>query len=95
MAKKRDRKETENSADGASQSGALDPPAFEEEGTSFADMQGQIRVEGDIEAWEDEETAPDLFASASDEDRVQAGGGHAQPQDEEPGDEDRPGLRRR
>jgi hypothetical protein len=80
MAKKRDRTEPEKRT---------------EEGTSFADTQGQDPGEGDIEAWDDEETAPDLFASASDEDRVQAGGAHAQPRDEEPGDKDRPDLRRR
>jgi hypothetical protein len=78
MAKKRDRKEPENS-----------------EGTSFAGTQEHHPGEGDIEAWEDEETAPDIFASASDEDRMPAGGGHTQRQDEEPAGTDRPGLGRR
>jgi len=65
------------------------------EGTSFAGTQEHELSEGDIEAWEDEETAPDIFASASDEDRMPAGGGNTQRQDEEPAGANRPGLGRR
>jgi hypothetical protein len=95
MAKKRDRKGLETREDRGYQSGVLDPRALEQEGTSFADVPGHYPSEGDIEAWEDEETAPDIFAEASDEDRMQASGGHTQRQDEEPGARESPGLRRR
>jgi len=84
MAKKRDSKGDQNStADRAYQSAIIDPRAFQEQGTSFAGEQSQQPTEGDIEAWEDEETAPDLFAMASDEDQMQARGGHTQRRDEE------------
>jgi hypothetical protein len=92
MAKKRDRKE--HRADSAFQSGVLDPRAFEGQGTSFADLQGHLASEGDIGAWDDEETAPDIFAERSAEDRMDAGG-HTQRQDEEPKGTEPPGLRRR
>jgi hypothetical protein len=96
MAKKRDRKGLEDrSADRVFQAGVLDPRAFEQDGKSFAEVQGHYPSEGDIEAWEDEETAPDLFASAPDEDRMQASGGHTQRPDEEPKGEERPGSGRR
>jgi hypothetical protein len=96
MAKKRDSKGLEDrGTQDVLKSGVLDPRAFEAEGTSFADMQAHERSEGDIEAWEDEETAPDIFADASDEDRMQASGGHTQRPDEEPkGGGQRPGPRR-
>jgi hypothetical protein len=97
MAKKRDSKgQQERIADRAFQSGVIDPRAFEEEGTNFADMQGHYPSEGDIEAWEDdEETAPDIFAIASDEGRMQAGGGHTQRLDEDPSGQDHPAVRQR
>jgi hypothetical protein len=96
MAMKRDRKGLENgSADHDFQPGVLDPRAFEQEGPSIADEQGHQRGEGDIEAWEDEETAPDLFAGTTDEDRVPASGGHTQRPGEEPGERERPDLRKR
>lgn len=85
MAKRRDSRGRQNrTADRAFQSGVIDPRAFEEEeGKSFADMQGHYPSEADIEAWEDEETAPDLFAGTSVEDRMQARGGHTQRPGEE------------
>jgi hypothetical protein len=97
MAKKRDRKGLDNrSADRVFQSGVLDPRAFEQEGTSFAGMQGHQPIDGGLEAWEDEETAPDLFSGTSSaEDRMQASGGQTQRLDDEPKGQERPGVRRR
>jgi hypothetical protein len=96
MAKKRDRHGRDGSGmNRAYQSGVDDPRAFKTPGTSFADSQEASPSEGDIEAWEDDQkTAPDLFADASDEGQVQASGGHTQQLDEEPG-KDRPNVRRR
>jgi hypothetical protein len=97
MAKKRDRKGLDqSSADRVFQSGVLDPRAFEQEGMSFAGMQSHQPSEGGLEAWEDEETAPDLFSGTSSaEDRMQASGGQKQRLEEEPKGQDRPGVRRR
>jgi hypothetical protein len=98
MAKKRDSQGRDsNGADRAFQSGVIDPRAYEEPGKTFADSQSDHWREGVIEEWEDDQkTAPDLFADASDEGRVQASGGHTQQQDEEaPGKNHNPGIRRR
>jgi hypothetical protein len=103
MAKKRvSQGRDSKGADRAFISGVMDPRAFEDRGKSFADSQSAIRSEGvtegvteGIEDWEDQETAPDLFADASDEGQVQASGGHTQQLDEESAGKDRPDIRRR
>jgi hypothetical protein len=98
MAKKRDRqgRESERIGERAFQSGVIDPRAFETDRELFAKQQGTYPTsEGDLEAWEDEQkTAPDLFAEASDEDRIHASGEHTQSLDEEQAKE-RPAIRRR
>ena len=97
MAKKRDRQgKASTSEDRSFQSGVIDPRAFEDPGKSFASNQEAYRSEGVIEEWEDDQkTAPDLFADASDEGQMQASGGHTQQLDEDRAGENRPAIRRR
>jgi hypothetical protein len=68
-------------------------------GTSFAGKRETTAYssEGDIEAWgDDEKTAPDIFADASAEDRMQAGDGHTpRPNEEHTGRRSRPNVQRR
>src|SRR5688572_1142536 len=87
MAKKRDRHWTGNDrrrAEGTFDEGSTAQPATM--GMSFAGTEqtpDRGGIEG-IEAWDDDQiTAPDLFAEASDEDQMQASGGHTQPQGED------------
>ena len=103
MAKKRDRQERESAAtDRVFRTGVIDPRAFEDGGTSFA-AEGTIEKleeafggEADLQGWgEDAETAPDIFADASDEDLMRASGGHTQQRDEEKKGNDHPDIRRR
>jgi hypothetical protein len=85
MAKKRDRHWTGNDrrrAGGGVEEERGDLRAHE--GMSFAGTESRLS-DGEIEAWEEDQiTAPDLFADASDEDQMQASGGHAQQLGEEP-----------
>jgi hypothetical protein len=87
MAKKRDRHWTGNDrrrAEGPYEKGDSDPQATDQGGMSFAETDTAYGNEGDLGAWEDDQkTAPDLFADASDEDRMLASGGHTQQPDEE------------
>ena len=97
MARKRDRQGREShSADRAFISGVIDPRAYEEPGSTLARNQEAYRSEGVIEEWEDDQkTAPDIFADASDEGQMQASGGHTQQLDEGRAGRDRPDIRRR
>jgi hypothetical protein len=86
MAKKRDRAWTGNDrrrAEGVEDAGGAEPGT---QGMNFAESNAMYAMEGDIAAWEDDqETAPDIFAEASDEDRMHASGGHTQQLDEKSG----------
>jgi len=97
MAKKRDRQWTEHGhrAEDAFERGA----GTAQEGMTFAGNRDTTENanEGDIEAWgDDQKTAPDLFADASDEDQMQAGDGHTpRPDEESKGQQSRPNVQRR
>jgi hypothetical protein len=98
MAKKRDRRGRESTGEDRSfLSGVIDPRAFEAERNGFASQEPDMyRSEGVIEEWEDDQkTAPDLFADASDEGQMQASGGHTQQLDGETPGRPLPGIRRR
>jgi hypothetical protein len=97
MAKKRDRRGRESTSEDRSFiSGVIDPRAFEAERNGFASEEPDAyRSEGVIEEWDDQKTAPDLFADASDEGQMQASGGHTQQLDGEPPGGQLPGIRRR
>jgi hypothetical protein len=95
MAKKRDRHGSQQGRHG--RDAWNQPAATEEGGVSFASNQGADTSQGDIRGWEeDQKTAPDLFADASDEDEMQADGGHPSGPGEEPrGRSSSPDVRRR
>jgi hypothetical protein len=95
MAKKRDRHGSQQGRHGRD---AWNPSeATEDRGVSFASTEGRDTSLGDITGWEeDQKTAPDLFADASDEDEMQADGGHPSQPGEEPRDRNiGPDVRRR
>jgi hypothetical protein len=98
MAKKRDSKwvqhgrgssvDYDEKVDERSAAGAM--------GKSFANDRGTTNAsEGDLEEWEDQQTAPDILADASAEGRMHASGGHTHQRDEEQGERDRPGNPKR
>ena len=96
MAKKRDRHGRESDSANRVFQAEADPRAYEEPGKNFAESQAAYGGLGVIEEWEDDQkTAPDLFADASDEGQMQASGGHTQQQDEETPGKQSPGIRRR
>jgi len=79
MAKKRDREQTEaeerRAEPAETYEGSAGLQSFEDQGMSFAGTERNESAlypdDGDVEAWEEDlETAPDLFADASDEDQM-------------------------
>jgi hypothetical protein len=98
MAKKRDRERMQNGrrANITSEGGVSELRTSDQDGMTFARIDSVGTNEGELEAWDDDQkTAPDLFADASDEDQMQASGGHTQQLDEEPMGKDSPTIRRR